>query len=170
MRKVVAASLLAFCLVGILASRLLSWKSSETSSTDLGKAIADFSLEDTKGQEVSLASLKGKKAVVVLFLGTECPLAKIYVTRLQDMSRELADKGVVMLGIDSNTHDTPTKLTAFANTYHVEFPLLKDAGNLVADRVAAVHPRKERVFHSLGGWEIEKRIQDRRPVGSRRLV
>ena len=90
MRKVVAASLLAFCLAGILASRLLSGKSAD--NTALGKPVADFSLKDTKGQDVALSSFKDKKAVVVLFLGTECPINNAYLPRLAELHKEYESK------------------------------------------------------------------------------
>src|SRR5580704_1043239 len=98
----------------------------------LGKRVESFSLRDFHGNAHSLAQYADKKAVVLVFLGADCPLARLYAPRLQELSRELADKGVVFLGIDANAHDTPKRLTAFAEAYHIDFPLLKDAGNVPA--------------------------------------
>src|SRR4029077_20583214 len=130
MRKVVVASLLAFCVAGILASRLLSWKGAETSSTpNLGRPIADFSLKDTKGQEVALSSFKGKKTVVVLFLGTECPINNAYLPRLAELHKSYDAQGVQFLGINSNQQEAPPRVAEHSRQYEIPFPVLKDDGN-----------------------------------------
>ena len=55
-------------------------------SFDLGYTIesdlGDFKLQDHLGAKHSLTEWKDKRAIVVVFLGTECPLAKLYATRL----------------------------------------------------------------------------------------
>ena len=43
-------------------------------------------------------SFKDKKAVVVVFLGTECPVANLYLPTLAELHKEYADKGVQFLG------------------------------------------------------------------------
>ena len=41
-------------------------------------------LKDTKGETVTLAQFKDHKAVVVFFVGTECPINNAYAPRLAD--------------------------------------------------------------------------------------
>ena len=43
-----------------------------------GGRIAGFRLPDSLGKEHALADLADHELVVVAFLGTECPLAKLY--------------------------------------------------------------------------------------------
>jgi peroxiredoxin len=134
----------------------------------LGKRVEDFSLRDFHGNMHTLAQYADQKAVVLAVLGTECPLAKLYAPRLSDLSREFADRGVVFLGLDANSHDTPTKLSRFAQTYKVEFPLLKDAGNIVVDRLGAT--RTPEIF-LLDGQRVVRyhgRVDDQFLVGVQR--
>ena len=44
----------------------------------IGYRIEDFTAKDFRGKVHSLSDYQDKRAVVVYFLGTECPLAKLY--------------------------------------------------------------------------------------------
>jgi peroxiredoxin len=134
----------------------------------VGKQIDDFSLRDFHGKSHSLAQYQDKKIVVLAFLGTECPLARLYAPRLAEMAKQYADKGVAFLGIDANVHDTPTKLTAFANSYQVEFPLLVDAGNAVADAVGATRTPEMFVLDEKRVVRYHGRVDDQFLVGAGR--
>lgn len=101
--------------------------------TPIGKQIPDFTLRDYHGKEVSLSDFADSKLVVVAFLGTDCPLVKLYAGRLEEMSKKYAAEGVTFLGINSNRQDPPTKVGAHARKYGMTFTILKDPNNQVAD-------------------------------------
>ncbi len=104
----------------------------------IGKKITGFTARDFHGKSVSLADFSDSKLVVVAFLGTECPLAKLYAPRLEELSREFADRGVAVVGVNSNQQDSITELAHYASEYKLDFPLLKDAGNVIADQFGAI--------------------------------
>jgi hypothetical protein len=52
-----------------------------------GSHVPDFTLSDYRGKKVSLSDFHNAKLVVLAFLGTECPLAKRYASRLEEISR-----------------------------------------------------------------------------------
>ncbi len=106
-------------------------------AASIGQQIDGFALQDFRGREHTLSEYADSPCVVVAFLGTECPLAKLYGSRLQVLADEFTAQGVTFLGIDANRQDSITELAHFARTYGVEFPLLKDTGNVVADQFAA---------------------------------
>ncbi len=58
-----------------------------------GTSIQNFSLKDIHRRPRSLDSYKDKKAVVVVFVGTECPLANLYYPTLVDLHRDLRRPG-----------------------------------------------------------------------------
>ena len=107
------------------------------SSSPIGKQIADFQLQDYLGARHSLADWTNKKAIVVAFLGTECPLAKLYASRLVELAGQYDQQGVQFIAIDANQQDSLAKLTKFARDSKIEFPLLKDLENKVADQFGA---------------------------------
>jgi peroxiredoxin len=154
----------ACCLIG-----LLSGPGALAADDPLvGRKVEGFSLRDFHGKQYSLADYAQQKLVVLTFLGTECPLARLYAPRLADMARQYAEKGVAFLGVDANVHDTPTKLTAYVNSYRIEFPLLVDAGNALADQIGATRTPEVFVLDAGGVVRYHGRIDDQFIVGAPR--
>jgi len=110
----------------------------EKADTSIGKQISDFTLRDYHGKPVNLSDFKESKLIVVGFLGTDCPLVKLYGPRLDEMSKKYAESGVTFLGINSNRQDQPREIAAYARNAGISFPILKDPDNGVADLFEAV--------------------------------
>jgi peroxiredoxin/mono/diheme cytochrome c family protein len=102
----------------------------------LGQPVSTFELPDIHGKTHSLDEHQDQ-VVVLAFLGTECPLAKLYTHRLRDLATEFASQGVAFLGIDANQQDSLTEMAAFARVSALNFPLLRDNNNELADRLGA---------------------------------
>ncbi|MBX3414081.1 MAG: redoxin domain-containing protein [Pirellulales bacterium] len=104
----------------------------------LGRKIESFELEDAERRPVRYSDyVRDAKATVVAFLGIECPLAKAYATRLADLERSYAERGVKVVAIDSNEQDSLSELMQFSRANQFGFPLLKDPGQKIADRFGA---------------------------------
>jgi peroxiredoxin len=105
--------------------------------TPIEKKIDDFELRDYRGAARKLSDWKHCRALVVVFLGVDCPLAKLYAPRLVEMSQTRAGYGIDFIGINSNQNDSISDIGRFARTHQIPFPILKDVGNVVADRFGA---------------------------------
>ncbi len=100
----------------------------------LMQRVSNFTLEDAvSGRSITLFGFVGKKAVVLVFLGVDCPVGNLYAARLVELNKEYAPKGVIFLGINSNASDDKGAIAKHAKEYGITFPVLKDAGNGVAD-------------------------------------
>ena len=119
----------------------------------IGHRIEYFTAKDFRGKVHSLSDYKDKRAVVVYFLGTECPLAKLYGPRMQKLFTEFADDGIGFFGISSNVQDSITELASHARVHGVTFPILKDLGQRIADQFGAT--RTPQVFV----LDADRRIQ-----------
>lgn len=141
--------------LAVLSVALLSL--ADTPSANLGKKIANFTLTAPLDRAtVSLADFKDKKAIAVIFVGTECPINNLCLAQLADLHKEYSGKGVQFLAINSNRQDTLERVAAHAKKHNLPFPVLKDPGNKVADLFGgASHPRgirpRCRLRHSLPG-------------------
>ena len=121
-------------------SALLTLNSTFAEATDkspVGQRVADFTLDNCYGKAVSLEEFADRELVVLAFLGTECPLAKLYGPRLNQIQTEFGDRGVQIIGINSNKQDSLTELAAYTHRHDLAFPMLKDVGNELADRLDA---------------------------------
>lgn len=117
---------------------LFSWhaRAADSVNSPVGRKLEAFRLPDIHGKPHSLSD-HPNKLVVLAFLGTECPLARTYATRLRRLAEQYADRGVVVLGIDANQQDSLAEMAAFARATELNFPFLKDNNNQLADRLGA---------------------------------
>src|SRR5947208_1853729 len=108
-----------------LALILLSAPMIAVRADDSPKVIADFAVPDVAGRAFSLSQLKNKKAIVVLFLGTECPINQYFMPRLAELHAEFAGQGAQFVGLYANRQDSLAKVKAHAEKHQVPFPIIK---------------------------------------------
>src|SRR5258708_5119566 len=84
---------------------LLQHLNADSRPENAGKMVKEFALPNIDGKAISLADFKEKKAVVVLFIGTECPINNAYMPHIFELNREFSPKGVQFVAINSNRQD-----------------------------------------------------------------
>lgn len=131
----------------------------------VGRAIENFELKDFRGKNHKLTDYAQSKVIVIAFLGTECPLAKLYTVRLNELAAKYQEQGVQFLGIDANRQDSITEIAAYARQHNIKFPILKDAGNKVADQFLAVRTPEIFVLDAQRVVRYWGRIDDQYGVG-----
>ncbi|MDR3636164.1 MAG: redoxin domain-containing protein [Isosphaeraceae bacterium] len=131
--------------------------------------MADFALRDVvSGQTVALADFAGRPAVVVAFLGIDCPIAELYAPRLAALSRDYESRGVAFLGVNANAHDAVEEIAAHAQRLHIPFPVLRDEGNVLADRLKADRMCEIVVLDGRKMVRYRGAIDDQYQIGARR--
>ncbi|MCA1628084.1 MAG: redoxin domain-containing protein, partial [Acidobacteria bacterium] len=103
----------------------------------VGSTVADFKLPDVMGKEHSLASLKGSKGTVLIFVSTGCPVSNAYNERMEKLAQDFKARGIHVVGINSNVTESSDTIKAHAVENKLSFPILKDKGNKIADRLGA---------------------------------
>jgi peroxiredoxin len=93
-------------------------------------------LTDQTGRAFILADHK-EPIMVIVFLGVDCPLARLYSHRLQEIHGRFGSRGVLVVGVDSNDGDTQVQVAEFAKRHELTFPMLKDVGHHLADQLGA---------------------------------
>jgi peroxiredoxin len=144
---------------------VVSLGAESASSSPVGQKVDGFVLKDFYGKAHALADYKEKKVVVIAFLGTECPLAKLYGPRLAQMQQQNAQKGVQFLGINANRQDTITEIASYARVHEIGFPILKDLNNRLADRLGALRTPEIFVLDRERVVRYHGRIDDQYGVG-----
>ncbi|HEY2943738.1 MAG TPA: thioredoxin family protein [Vicinamibacteria bacterium] len=103
----------------------------------IGEKLQPFKLADVTGKTVDLAGLQGRKAVVLMFIATQCPVSNAYNERMAALSREYGARGVAFVGINSNRQESVEEIAGHAAQHGFAFPILKDVGNVQADHFGA---------------------------------
>ena len=103
----------------------------------IGATIGDFTLPDVDNKEQSLKSLAGKNGTVLLFISVQCPVSNAYNERMEKLAQDFKAKGINVIGINSNVAEDAAAAKAHAAEHKLSFPILKDAGNKIADKLGA---------------------------------
>ena len=109
----------------------------EPAPVKLGATVEDFRLPDAAGREHTLAYLRGKAGTVLIFVSTQCPVSNMYNERMQKLAEDYRAKGISVVGINSNVKETADVIKSHAAEKGLTFPILKDAGARIADRLGA---------------------------------
>ncbi len=132
------------------------------------EVIANFQLRDFRGKLHALDDYADATLVVVAFWGTECPLAKLYAARLAELAKRHGSGEVAFLAVFSNQQDSLEELGHFARKYGIDFPVLKDVGNVVADQFGAVRTPELFVLDRARVVRYRGRVDDQYDVGIQR--
>ncbi len=100
--------------------------SGKAQPTSVGKKLDAFAVTDYRGRDLTEADFVEAKYLVVAFLGVECPLAKLYSERLQQIQEKYQASGLVVLGIDANQQDSLAEMAAHARRHSLTFSFAKD--------------------------------------------
>jgi len=103
----------------------------------IGSTIDDFTLPDVNGTDHSLKSLAGKNGTVLIFIAVQCPVSNAYNERMEKLAEEYKAKGIAVVGINANVSEDGAAVKAHATEHNLSFPILKDSGNKIADKLGA---------------------------------
>lgn len=125
-----------------------------------GARVPEFSLKDGTGASFSLTREREDKLVVIIFMSTHCPASNGYNRRMAELHRDYAQKGVTILGVNSNAAEAAEEVLEHAGKHDIQFPVLKDPGNSVADAYGAQVTPEAFVIDRAGVLRYHGRIDD----------
>ena len=130
--------------------------------------VVKFKLKSTEGQLWSVDDCKDKKAVVVVFIGTQCPVNNAYMPKLVELEKEYRANGVQFVAINSNEHDKLETIKTHAKKFGLTFPVLRDEKGTVASRFGAERHPTAFILDAEHQIRYEGRIDDQYGVGFQR--
>lgn len=101
---------------------------------EIGTPAPQFSLKNQDGNEISLASYKGKKAIVYFYPAASTPGCTTQACELRDNINSLKSLGYEVIGISP---DEPKKLKKFQEKEGLNFELLSDPDNTIQQAYGA---------------------------------
>lgn len=117
--------------------------STPTPICDFGWQAVDFDLPGVDGKRHSLASVRGPKGLLVMFICNHCPYVKAVIHRIVRDTRELKAMGMNAIAIMSNDptdypEDSWDNMTKIARELRFPFPYVLDETQAVAKAYGAV--------------------------------
>lgn len=104
-----------------------------------GDKAPAFTLLDSQGKKVSLASLKGSQVILYAYPAAMTPGCTTQACDFRDNLRVLTKAGFTVVGISP---DTPEKLAKFTNKDDLNFTLLSDPDHVVLEKYGAYGEKK----------------------------
>ena len=98
----------------------------QTARPAVGDEIANLKFKDIRYLPRSLKDFGEKKALVLIFTNTTCPLVQKYWPKLKRLDEQYRGQGVQFVGINVGPDDEIQESPQQAIDFGVEFPLVKD--------------------------------------------
>lgn len=156
--RTVSGLALAAVLLAASTPTLLAAESS--TAAFLNKPAPAFELPDAKGETRALADFRGEKGTVVLWVSTKCPVSNAYNSRMAALSGKYSAKGFRFVGVNSNRGEGREEIASHALDNGLDFPILKDKKNVVADTYGASVTPEVYVLDAEGVLRYHGRIDD----------
>ena len=107
-----------------------------------GVKAPDFSLPATDGKTYSLADFKDAKAVLIIAMCNHCPYVKPKIDEIKRITADYKDKGLVVVGINSNDEnfvpeDDFEHMKQFVEERNINFIYLRDESQETAKAYGA---------------------------------
>jgi peroxiredoxin len=133
-----------------------------------------FALRDTSGVLHSPQEWNGKKAIVVFFTTTDCPLSNNDVPEMNRTRRDYQARGVAFYAVQADTTIAQADVLQHTQEYQFSFPVLFDPGQALVKLTGATTIPSAAVLAPDGTLlylgRIDNRVEDfdiRRPEPTR---
>lgn len=109
----------------------------DSSATFAAEKIEPWKFRCLDGSMIEPFSKSTTKAIVLVFIGTDCPIANAYHPKLQELENEFTEKGVEFFLIHSNSDVTLKEAEEHAAKYALTLPIVLDDNQRIARRAGA---------------------------------
>jgi peroxiredoxin len=141
----------------------------ESTMLPLGSAAPDFELPDVAtGELISLRKFAGTKALLVMFICEHCPFVKHVQDELARLGHDYVPQGLGIVAISANDvsnypQDAPEHLKAMAEALNLNYPILYDETQAVAQSYQAACTPDFFLFDSNHCLVYRGQLDDSRP-------
>lgn len=123
--------------------------------------ITPFKLLDVDGRDATLDDWSGKKAVILFFVGAECPVSNGYSPLMQRLADKYSPRGVACWAVHCDPTIDAASAAAHAKEYGMTFRVVLDPAQVLA-QPAGVSVTPEAVVALPAGKVLYRgRIDDR---------
>ncbi len=123
-----------------------------------------FELKDTNQAIHTAQEWKGKRAIVLFFTMTDCPLANGYVPEMNRMRADYEPKGVAFYAVQVDPTVSAAAVKKYAQEYVYSFPMLNDPKSILARLTGATVTPEVAVLspngHVLYLGRIDNKVED----------
>ena len=127
----------------------------------LAGSFPHLSLADTSGHIHTPAEWAAKRAVVLLFVSTDCPLSNRYVPEMNRLASAYATRGVAFFAVQGDATTPLDQVRAHVKEFGYTFPYLIDPEEALAAYTGAVATPEAAVLSPAGDLLYLGRLDNR---------
>jgi peroxiredoxin len=137
----------------------------EPSKPKPGDTIADLRFKDIRYVPRSLRDFGEKKAIVIVFTNTTCPIVQKYWPKLKRLSKQFESQGVQFVSMNSSAGDEVVEIAQQAIDYDVAFPFVKDLDGSCAKALGVARTPEVVILDAEAKLRYRGRIDDQHRLG-----
>jgi len=126
--------------------------------------LPHFSFSDTSGRTHTRADWAAKRAVVLLFVSTDCPLSNRYVPEMNRIASTYGPRGVAFYAVQGDATVPLEQVRAHVREFGYTFPYLIDPEEALAAYTGAVSTPEAAVLSPNGDLlylgRVDNRLED----------
>jgi thiol-disulfide isomerase/thioredoxin len=123
-----------------------------------------FALRDVNGVEHRQSEWTSKRAIVLFFKTTECPISNSYIPEMNRLQKEYVARGVAFYAIEADTTVTDNDVRRHAKEFGFTFPVLIDRRQTLVRLSGATATPEVAVLSNAGKvlylGRIDNRVED----------
>ena len=123
---------------------------------------------DLDGRMIRLGAEHSSRAIALIFLGTECPIARSSIPKLNQLFDDFSPHGVEFYAVFSDPHLTRSELRSHVREFSIRFPALFDITGDLAVRLSNEITPQAFVLSPFGDVLYSGLIDDQIPTLTRR--
>ena len=123
-------------------------------------ALDRFEFTDVDGKRHTLGNRVDQRALVLVFVTTDCPVANSYQPLLAKLHHDFKGKGFQFLMVHEGLDQSTAKLRLHAKEYGVVFPIVMDADHAIARKLDVKKTPEVVVLGDNGRVVYQGRIDD----------
>ena len=139
--------------------------SDEPAKVKIGQTVGDLRFKDIRYVPRSLKDFGDKKAIVVVFTNTTCPIVQKYWPKLKRLSDQFEKEGVQFVSMNSSAGDEISEIAQQAMEFDVAFPVVKDADGSCAKALGVSRTPEAVILDATGKLRYRGRIDDQYRLG-----
>lgn len=155
------------CAAIIACGRLPQLSASEP-EVRIGDVVADLSFKDIRSLKRTLNELGDRKAYVLVFATTHCPIVQRTIPKLKELDARFGPLGVQFVAVNVGADDSIRDMAAHALDLGVTFPFVKDADYSCAAKLGVTRTPQVAVLDSQRKLVYRGRVDDQYRLGGTR--
>jgi thiol-disulfide isomerase/thioredoxin len=145
-------------------------ESGDATAAKIGDKVGKLKFLDIRYLPRTLDDFGNKKAFVLAFTNTSCPVAKRYLPVLQALSKDYRDKEVQFVAVNAAAEDSVVAMATQAVQFEVEFPFVKDMNGEGARALGVKRTPEVVILDGEHRLRYRGRVDDQYRVGGNRAA